>query len=189
MTPQLEEYKKAVEMLAQTKSPYTFSNQDSKHAAIVTEAILDFSEKEVCIYDNDLNLCGDASDTLEKFMPALERFASRGRILKLVIKNEYSTGNPISKKLYELSTKYPQNILIKKACSRLVANLENVGEELTDIKHINFAVGDKRSFRLEFPAGSRTAFCSFNNQAYSERLANTFNAGFDNCDNYFATQT
>ena len=180
----LQEYKDAVRYLALTNSRLIFPNTGIEHAAVVLENIINFSDEKVSICDE--NLDGDVSERSSTFMESLEVFAYSGKTLQIVIANQGDFECQIFKTLQVLMAKFPQTVLVRRPSLEFKALMKKIAKELlgTDSDHINFAVGDNKSFRLEGD-NKRKAFCCFNNTEYALKLDSIFKNSFASCLPYF----
>ena len=174
------EYQKAVENLAINNSDLVFNNSSPLHASIVLSTMIRHSESEFRIYDD--NLSGDIADLNEEFYTNLDDFIKSNKILKIVIDsnhNDYKETR-IYKQLIDYKNKFPQNVFIKISNDSFKETIKKVFD-----KNVNFAIGDKKSFRIEdilqVEKGLRKAICCFNNPKVSEKLVASFDNSFINC--------
>lgn len=181
----LTKYEEAVETLAQGKSKYIFQNDNIAHAAIVIKKILEYSKKDIAIFDDDLS--GDVSGKSANFLDVLrDSVIKDGKNLHIAVKKKVDEPESnIARTLRELAKLYPDKVKVKVASPEFLKAVDEVVREIKINEYINFAVGDNNSFRLEFPAGKRKAFCSFNNDEFSPKLLGIFKAKFDKCEDYF----
>ena len=179
-TPQekLEHYAKAVEVLAKSKSEFVFPNSSPDHAAIVISMMMKYSCDEVSIYDDCLN--GDVTDkNPDLFFNSLAYFLSKGNKLNISVRDEHSIkrSHDLCVRLKEYAEQYPNKIEIRKANDKFKKSI------ITHFKKdINFAVGDKKSYRLEIASDGRKAECSFNRPDYAKKLYSIFKENFSTCE-------
>lgn len=181
----LEEYEEAIDLLAQAKSNRIFQNQNAEHAAIVIKKILENSKNEVAIFDDDLS--GDVSDKSVDFLNVLrDSITKDGKTLRIAVKQRpHTLDSNIARTLRELVKLYPDKVQVKLASKEFLEVINSSVSKIGIKEHVNFAVGDNDSFRLEFPAGDRKAFCSFQNPIFSSVLLSIFEEKFNDCEDYF----
>lgn len=186
---ELEKYEAAIDLLAQAKSDRIFQNDNVSHAAIVIKKILEFSKTEVAIFDDDLS--GDVSDKSNDFLNVLRHSVTKEqKILRIAVKQRRKhLDSNIARTLRELIKLYPDRVQVKLASQEFLNVINETVEKIGIKEHINFAVGDNDSFRLEFPAGERKAFCSFQNEFFSSALLSIFEKKFNDCEDYFQEPT
>jgi hypothetical protein len=175
---ELQQYKTAVENLASSKSNLIFNNSSPEHAAIVLSAMLKYSNSEFRIYDNDLS--GDISELNPDFFDNLSAFISAGKSVKIVIDSlEQSANSQAYKSIIKYKEMYPNTVKLAIANDSFKDSVSKMFE-----KKINFALGDKTSFRIEDSIGDlqqRKAYCCFNNPNITQKLADVFDSSFISC--------
>ena len=177
MDQNIQKYKQAVKNLADSESDFIFRNSSDIHANIVISNMLRVSNSEFRIYDD--NLSGDIADKDADFYLNLEKFLASGRILKIVVDEVKDKTNRIYMFLKEKKSMYPKNIFLSKSNESFKLNMTKIYE-----KPINCAIGDSKSFRVEFltEAKTRKALCSFNSPSVSSVLIKTFDKSFALCE-------
>jgi hypothetical protein len=176
---ELQEYRRAIENLARIKSDFVFPNSSPAHAAIVLSCILKYS-CDVKIYDH--NLDGDVSEQDEVFFNELKNFLSdnKKKLSITVRDNNFKRDSEACLKFKDLAHKYG-NLEIRTATDIFKKSVTKLYE-----KDINFAVGDRKAFRMELVDGAigsnpRKAICSFNKSSYAAKLSKVFEENFDKC--------
>ena len=177
----LEAYLSAVEFFARTKSDFIFPNSSPEHASIVLATIFKYSTTEVLIYDNSIN--GDIADSNQYLLDAIKNYVEKtSKVVKIVIRDDSKHENS---KIYNLLSGYIKekrsNIDIRKATKNFRDEVVNIYD-----KDINFAVGDKTSFRMEKNDSTETniqreAICSFNRTSTANKLSSVFENHFSVC--------
>lgn len=174
-TSELIQYKEAIEMLARTKSPYSFINSNQANAAVTLSAIIKYSEKEIRIYDNDLT---DIADMNDDFYINLKDFLQNGKTAKIVIRDVGHRKN-IENKLQKYFNVFSSRLDIRSASEVFDKEIKNKFGKL-----INFAVGDSASYRYETEdaiSSSRNALCCFNDQVTANNFIDAFDSNFNSC--------
>lgn len=175
----MDEYKKAIQRLAETKDEFIFKNSSHEHANIVLSTMLDFSNNQFRLYDD--NLTGDIADTSPDFYLSLENYLSKGKVIKIVVENIDVKSSNTLQKLFGYMKSHENKIVITKASESFKKHINSIFE-----KPIYFAVSDTNAFRIEDAPleGSREAkaFCSFNNAEHSSKLISAFDAEFNSCE-------
>ncbi len=181
----LDSYKKAVESLAISKSDVIFPNQDAEHAAIVISNIINHSDKEVRIFDDDLS--GDVSDNSPELLAALRKAVIEDKkLVKILVKDDSHKETKIYQLLSEL-IEVNDNLIVKKTNQKFIDSIRNASQNIVNENTmINFSIGDKTSFRIEFPKNNRKAFCSFNNPEISKTLWELFESNFEDFEPVFS---
>lgn len=176
----VNDYKKAVENLAINNSELIFNNSSPVHASIVLSSMIKHSDSEFRIYDD--NLSGDIADLNEDFYTNLSEFIESNKTLKIVIDSNHDDykDTKIYKQLISYKNSHPQNVFIKISNDSFKETINKVFD-----KNVNFAIGDKKSFRIEdimqTETGLRKAICCFNNSSMSKKLVSSFDLGFQTC--------
>jgi hypothetical protein len=174
----IEKYREAVENLAHIQSPVCFRNSNPHHAAIVMSTIINTSEKEIRIFDNDLK--GDLTDIYPELGNSIESYVKNGKSLKIVLEKITTTNSNIYKRLKKLSESYSHNVHIKIASPEFVESLK---KELKGSYY--FMVGDNRAVRIQLTYDKRKAYCCFANYKIASRFINVFDLHFNDCDSIF----
>lgn len=180
----LESYKKAVKNLAISKSDVIFPNKDAEHAAVVISNIIEHSDKEVRIFDDDLS--GDVSDNSDELLDAIKKAVIEDKkTVKFLVRDDSHTTTKIYKLLSELAQSN-ENLTVKKVNQQFINSIRDASEQIVNENiMINFSIGDKTSFRIEFPNSKRKAFCSFNNPKISKTLCDLFESKFNEFEPVF----
>jgi hypothetical protein len=177
MSMDLSEYKKAVEIMALSKSPLIFKNLDHQHASIVISTIMKHSDDAVFIYDTDLS--GDIALLRDEIQTEIENLLKNKKKLKIVVQKE-TPNNSFQEFLKDLLAKYPEQLDVRLAGKDFI---EAIVKEYS--LNFNFTVGDNNKFRIEHnEPGKRKAICSFNNQEYGVALSELFTTHFNSCNLY-----
>ncbi len=193
----INRYKNVVERLAESKSNFIFPNSSHQHAAIVLENMIRYCDDEFRIFDIDLS--GDITRYAPDFIQTIEDGARKKKIFKFVIVDNSHRDTDICAKLATLSELFPDRVFVRLASEDFKKRMESVPKDVkldeisiirldatTQPRQVNFAVGDKRSFRLEFLNNNeRKAFCSFNNEFFPQLLVKAFDDGFKSCTPFF----
>ncbi|OFX38378.1 MAG: hypothetical protein A2X08_16355 [Bacteroidetes bacterium GWA2_32_17] len=179
----LKMYSIAVENLAFFNSEHIFRNSSRNHAAIVVSTMLKYSKDEFRIYDN--NLSGDIADKFYQFYINLNKFVEIGKFIKIVVDDISDFNCEIYKKLKVLHSTHPNKVFLAISDKIFRDNIFKLYKS-----NLNFAIGDKKSFRLEEinvnkKIEERKAFCCFNNDKYPNQLINIFDNNFGTCKSVF----
>jgi hypothetical protein len=177
--PTIDDYKAAVENLAENKSEMMFRNSRSDLAAIVMATIIKYSKKEVRIYDNCLN--GDIADQHHSFLEALRLFLVLGKKVKIVLQKEIECESIVCQKLSQYSIEYPKGLEIRLANDEFRSNIKEVME-----KDIYFMVGDNFAYRMETTEdldyeNEMRAIFSFNGPEIASKLIKAFDKNYKSC--------
>ena len=182
----LKAYSKSLDVLAKTKSKDIFPNQDYQHAAIVLSKILEYSDMKFLLYDDDLK--GDIVNNQDvvSFKHSVIEFISKGGKLSFVIDKKTDNDDPLLVRFLALLKKaFPNQVKIKLAS---IAFKESFFKLFNG--HVNFAVGDKNKFRIEYldnclQERTANAICSFNNEEVSTIISEHFYRNIHSCNEYF----
>lgn len=159
---ELDQYRAYLENLAQKDKKDIFLNGDTDHAAIALATMFRYSKQEAVM------LChrgGDEGLFTEEYKKEIENFLNQGGALKLLVK-EVPPHDFLGNK---------EKVTIKTIDSTKANELcKEVGPEDCD-----FAVFDKKRFRLEYSPKERASVCSFNDVEISEKLRSAFNNYFE----------
>jgi hypothetical protein len=173
----LEEYEKRIKILSYSKSKVIFKNSSHEHASIVLSYLLKTSKEEVCIYDDDLS--GDIAEQSvdNKLLTSFTEYIKSKKRLKIVI-NFLGKKNKFQTTLLSLQDSYPETFQIKKANNDFIKEVENC-----TYSDLNFAIGDKSKFRIEYgQRGERKALCSFNSESNVQLFRPIFDRFFNNLE-------
>lgn len=174
----MEPYKKAVETLAKASSNYLFNNSSHEHAAIVLATMINHTQKELRIYDD--NLSGDIADKNEEFYQNLDKFIYAGKQLSIVVDKIEDRNNRLMKTLSDLKSKFPSAVKIAITSEVFKTEIKNIFN-----KNINFALSDNKAFRIEEikdeSENTRKAIVCFNDTKNTTKILTVFDAYLNTC--------
>lgn len=178
---ELEEYRKYLERLAESKSADMFSNGGIEHAAILMSVLLKNTKKIARVFSNGFKA---ELITEEPYWDALQDYLDddNHQLLVLVETSKYMHERPLQT-LRKYIAKRTANGDDK---SIIVRELSNKGRRaITDqfgFGHCNFAIFDEDKFRYEYDPGSFKAFGSFNQPKNSRLLIDVFDRSFNDSE-------
>lgn len=166
-------YKEFVHFLSSNGLNKIFLNSDlDKMKAVFTE-MFSSSKKELRIFAG--TLCNNVSNS-EEYVETLSDFIENGGHLKILL-NSFNEEEAKKSRLFNRLTYYESldkyNIEIKGTDEQPVMNENGV-----DTK-VHFAIGDKRSYRIETDIDERKAICNMNDPENAKVYADFFDELFD----------
>lgn len=165
-------YKIFIHDLAKNGIDKPFLNSDYDKMKTVYIEMLNHSEKEFRIFAG--LLCNDVTSSPE-YINAISGFIERKGILRILL-NRYKEDKIKESNLFKRLAYYKScgyNIIVKETDDNPYITLN--GKEV----RVHVAIGDKKSYRLEFDTEKRRAMCNMNNV----NKANEFADFFDKCFN------
>jgi hypothetical protein len=183
---ELKIYEEDVVNVAENGADFVFRNDNHYHAAIVIKNILTYAQDEILIFDG--NLSNDIAGKSEDFLAVLKACVQvEGKIVKIAVEDRLEDGieSPIEELLRELCAEYPKNVVVKLTDEAFLQGISDARKKLGIKERVHFTVGDRSMYRIELPLNSRKAFCNFGSTNIAKCFAKAFDAGFDNCRNYF----
>ena len=172
----VDQYIETIGRLAKSKSDLEFPSYKPEHAAIILTNIISSAENSVCIYDDELD--GDLADAYPEFYNATDRFLENKKSMRIVVRNGRKLDTRIYHYLKNKSTHY-SNLEVRTVSSQFMNSIK------AEFQHdMNFAVGDRRSYRMEttqMVRGYREAFNSFNDIETAGKLTDIFDKNFNSC--------
>lgn len=151
---ELNEYKRAVESLANAKSDFIFRNSSADHACIVISNILGAATSDVVIFDDVFN--GDVIGKDEDyFFKNLTRFLVQGKRLRILLERiDEESATVVKMRTFE-------RLFSERISIGLSTPAQREKAKAVFGKRLNFAFGDDM-YRIELNEdGSRSAFCCF----------------------------
>lgn len=166
-------YKEFVHFLSSNGLNKIFLNSDlDKMKAVFTE-MFSSSKEELRIFAG--TLCNNVSNS-EEYVETLSDFIENGGHLKILL-NSFNEEEAKKSRLFNRLTYYESldkyNIEIKGTDEQPVMNENGV-----DTK-VHFAIGDKRSYRIETDIDERKAICNMNDPENAKVYADFFDKLFD----------
>lgn len=166
-------YKDFVHFLTSNGLNKIFLNSDlDKMKAVFTE-MFSSSKEELRIFAG--TLCNDVSNS-EEYIETLSDFIENGGHLKILL-NSFNEEEAKKSRLFNRLTYYESldkyNIEIKGT------NEQPVMEENGVEKKVHFAIGDKKSYRIETDIMGRKAICNMNDPDNASVYANFFDRLFE----------
>lgn len=177
------EYREFVSFLSENKISLKFPNSSPRHAAVVLANILKTS-KDVFIYDNHLK--GDIAYSHPDFITALKNFSQDAtKSLSIVINPiEEDTEQELLEDIKKIKPKSSAKISVYEHTETFVDNIFKITSEKLEMNgKINFAVGDKSSYRIErFDSPSMyNANCNFNDVKTASLLNHAIKSNLEHC--------
>jgi len=172
------EYIESVEILAEKKSDFAFTTSNAADAAVVIAKIMEHANREVKIYDHNLN--GDIAEQDPIFLSTLKRFILNGKKLNILLR----TANPVESNFFDILSEYhsdyPDQIDIRIAHSDFKNNLKSILNS-----DVNYTVNDRNAYRVENFESEKNvykeAICNFNNKEIASKLITLFDEQFNSC--------
>lgn len=158
--------------LAKNNIDKPFLNSDSEKMKTVYIEMLNHSEKEFRIFAG--LLCNDVTSSPE-YVNAISGFIERKGVLRILL-NQYQEDKIKESNLFKRLAYYKScgyDIIVRETDDKPYITLN--GKEVK----VHVAIGDKKSYRLEFDTENRKAMCNMN----STDKANEFAVFFDKCFN------
>lgn len=175
-----EDFKIAVSNLARSKSDFIFNNSNPDHASVVIAKMLEVAESEFIIYDDDLS--GDLANRNEELYDNLAQFVRKKGKLRVVVDNVSDSSNRIYKFISDLHGQYPENVSLRKSSEEFRKGINALTKEIyPNESEINFACGDRVSFRVETVKNQRKALCSFNRPSIANHFWQRFDLNYSSC--------
>ena len=173
LNPSLEDYKKYLVGLLETKSPDIIFNGKVEYAAVLMSSLFESSNKEILMYSTGLkpNLT-EKDDYLISFKKYIEK---DGKLKLLVQTTEYAEKSKAFSFLLDRQKKGNRNIEIK------IIDPDYKKEMLKELNSddCNFSVFDDKMLRFEYVPDEYKAFASFNDPVMAKRLSEVFYKAFD----------
>jgi len=171
MKEELNEYREAIEFLAEQKDSFTFDNKGADHAAIVLLNMLKNTEEEFVIFSGNLN--GEVADN-DDVLNELKNYLLSGKNFKLVLEDNQIKSKSKALNLVESLEQENENIKIAFAKKYFLDEIKNI----FDGEVLHFLVSDAKSYRLEIDKKAYKAVCSFNQPEIAKKLSSLINSNF-----------
>lgn len=162
----IETFRKNVELFAENKKSFIFSNPGIEHAAVVLCAMARHAEKSFMVYDE--NLEGDITQGTN-FYEELDLFIKRGGVFSIITKS-HPVNNDSKKKILDLKANYGSLVEI---CYIDQEKVKKGGFDTKLIKNC-FTVVDGLGYRLEYDFENRKAFFNFRDEKQATELTDKF---------------
>lgn len=165
-------YKIFIHDLAKNGIDKAFLNSDSEKMKTVYIEMLNHSEKEFRIFAG--LLCNEVTSSQE-YINAMSSFVERNGVLRILL-NQYKEDNIKESSLFKRLAYYKScgyDIIVKETDDKPYINLN--GREVK----VHVAIGDKKSYRLEFDTENRRAMCNMNNTGKAAEFADFFDKCFN----------
>ncbi len=179
MSYELDEYAATLDNLASNHDNFNYVTISPETAAISIAKIMQYSKKEVKIYDDSLT--GDIGEAHPIFVETLAKFLENGKLLKILLRKDEEAHSPFFDRLAEMSKDFPMQIDLRFASIEFSNALKKTFE-----KDLNFTVSDNDSYRVEaieqVDNSNKTAFCNFNNADLADQLNSIFDSLFHKCN-------
>jgi hypothetical protein len=170
MIQELNEYREAIEFLAENQEDFAYDNKGANHAVIVLVNMLKNTKDEFAMFSGTFN--GNVADQQE-FIKELEIYVQSGKVFKLVLEEDISSKSEALKLIEKLANEN-ENIKITKAKDNFIKNLQSI----FDGEVLHFAVSDEKSYRLEVGKEEFKAVCNFNDPDIAKELKRLINLNF-----------
>jgi hypothetical protein len=172
----LEDYRKAVESLAQKKKNFDIQNEGDAYAIVIFSNIFKNAENRVRIAANTLrNAVVDSNE----YQDALDVFlAKEDTTLQIIVsKLPDNVSERINTNIYRRLYNHP-------AYQEGRIHIKNANRSMFKINGApaNFCVADGLMYRIENDIEKRTALCNFGNKARALRLEEVFEQGFNSIE-------
>ena len=170
----MEEYNEFVNFLVTKGINKIFLNSDlDKMKAVFTE-MFKSATQELRIFAG--TLCNDVTDS-EEYVETLSDFIEKGGKLRILL-NNFDKQKAGKSRLFNRLTYYcslnEYNIQVKSTKEEPYVVMGK-GEK----KNVHFAVGDKKSYRIETDIEKRNAVCNMNDPVNAGKYADFFDKIFD----------
>lgn len=169
----MEDYRRFVHALAETKINQIFLNSDNDKMLSVFIEMFNVSEREFRIYAS--NLCNDITNSKE-YIEAISNFIEKKGKLYILLNNfhqEQAIFHNLFKRLAYYQSLDGYNIFIKSTTKEI----------LYDEKPAHLAIGDDKCYRIETDINKRTAICNMADSDYSKKLVSFFDDLFEDEEN------
>ena len=173
----LEEYRQAVEYLAEQKKDFDIHNEGNDCAKVIFANIFKNAKSNVRIVANTLR--NEVVDSQE-YQDALDLFLSReGAELKIIINHLPTNANEDSaNNIYRRLQRHPSYLAGRIQIREAGRDLFHLGS-----KPANFCVADGIMSRIESDVEKRNALCNFGKKDRAVKLEEIFNQGFSSIQN------
>lgn len=163
----IQEFKKAVDLLAKKQESYPIKHYGGEQSAIVLGTIFKYSEDVVKMFVGDLK--GDVSNH-DFYIEQFKNFIVRGGKIKVLIQDDANVQRSKVKELLDMYSSMKASINIIETNRKFV--IEENGEE----KEIHFAIGDNKYIRIEDDIEKYSGVASFNSPEIVKMLDTQFEA-------------
>lgn len=167
------DYREFVHGLATHQTDMIFLNSDEDKMLAVFLEMFASSQSEFRIFAG--NLCNDVTNSKE-YIEAISNFIEKKGKLFILLNNfhqEKAVNCNLYKRLAYYQSLKDYDIKIKTTQTNITYN----------DKPAHFAIGDRKSFRIETDIQNRTAICNMNNPEYCAKLIDFFDKMFADKDN------
>jgi hypothetical protein len=188
-------YQRYLDGLASTNPPSTeiFSNKGEAHASILMATLIANTEHNLDMYCTGLRpgiLCGEGDDGFKGayweefqhfFNETIKSDAFGDESVRILVQTTEWIDNPpfgvVSNALNDPVTR--DKIKVKLISEESKGQIEKIlGKQKGENGNYNFAIFDRKAFRLEYEADSYRALGSFNSPSWTRILTNMFNVAF-----------
>jgi hypothetical protein len=169
---ELNEYREAIEFLAEKQEDFAYDNKGADHAVIVLINMLKNTKNEFLMFSGTFN--GDVADKKE-FLEELQNYIKSGKIFKLVLEENVNTKSEALQLIEDLE-KEKENVQITIAKEKFIEELKRI----FDNEVLHFSVSDEKSYRLEVGKNEFKAVCNFNDPKIAKELKRLINLNFNN---------
>lgn len=192
----ISSYQKYLDELASENPPSTeiFSNKGEAHASILMATLIANTEHYLDMYCTGLRpgiLCGEGDDGFKgAYWDEFQRFFNETIVseafvdesVRILVQREDWLYNPpfgvVGNALRNPATQ--NKIKVKLISKESKEQIEKIlGNPKGENGNYNFAIFDRKAFRLEYEADSYRALGSFNSPSWTKILTNMFNVAFD----------
>lgn len=170
MTP--KQYKEFVHLQALSKSGLNFLNSDEDKMKTVYIEMLNNATSEFRIFAG--TLACDVTNSSE-FIETLSDYIERGGFLHILL-NDYNEETVLESQLFKRLAYYQsqnKSVVVKQSIDHPYINTQD------GPTYVHFALGDKKSYRIETDIHKRTAICNMNSPELTAKYAHFFDKLFE----------